>query len=284
MNILIIQENGRHEENRIFRECFCLQRSFQKLGHNAEVWGLGHDNFNDTDKNFNNYDLIINLENYDVSGWVPKMDSVKKPLKFLWSIDPHCRGIDVYKKTFQEGKYDLILQAIKDHVDSDSIWFPNCYDDNLIIKREHIKKNKDIGFCGSLLNRAQILGFLGQRYGLEPDIWVLGDKMVDKINSYWIHFNLNLANDINYRSFETIGCGTVLLTNRNYQYEELGFQDEKNCLMYGSIDELIFKLNSYHKNYEKLKDIGNNGFELAKKHTYNDRASRILKLYQELRG
>jgi hypothetical protein len=40
MKILLIQENGRHNENRHFRECFCLQRGFEKLGHNVTVWGL----------------------------------------------------------------------------------------------------------------------------------------------------------------------------------------------------------------------------------------------------
>ena len=62
MKILLIQENGRHEENRQFRECFSLQKSFNKLGHEATVWGLGHDNFNETPL-WEEYDWIINLEN-----------------------------------------------------------------------------------------------------------------------------------------------------------------------------------------------------------------------------
>ena len=63
MKVLIIQENGRHKENKNFRECFCLQRSFEKLNHNADVWGLGHNNYNET-PNYESYDLIIKLENY----------------------------------------------------------------------------------------------------------------------------------------------------------------------------------------------------------------------------
>ena len=63
MNILIIQENGRHKENRLFRECFCLQRAFKNQGYNAAVWGLGHENYNDV-IDYESYDLIINLENY----------------------------------------------------------------------------------------------------------------------------------------------------------------------------------------------------------------------------
>ena len=57
LKILLIQENGRHNENRHFRECFCLRRGFEKLGHHAVVWGLGHDNYNS----------IINFEDFDFS-------------------------------------------------------------------------------------------------------------------------------------------------------------------------------------------------------------------------
>jgi hypothetical protein len=57
MNILLIQENGRHEENREFRECFSLHRGFKKLGINSTVWGLGHENFGQS-INFEDFDLI----------------------------------------------------------------------------------------------------------------------------------------------------------------------------------------------------------------------------------
>ena len=47
LSVLIIQENGRHVENRSFRECFCLQRGFKKINHKADVWGLGHENYSE---------------------------------------------------------------------------------------------------------------------------------------------------------------------------------------------------------------------------------------------
>jgi|TARA_R110000824_G_scaffold125178_3_gene284132 hypothetical protein len=261
-----------------------MQRSLIKLGIKTDVWGLGHDNYETLPlNNLNSYDLIINLENYDVQGWVPDLKNINTPVKLLWSIDPHCRGIEPYQRTFSQGNYHLTLQAIKDYVDNTSVWFPNCYDNSLITKREGAKKTKDLGFCGSLLNRAQLLEFLRSNYMLQPDIWVLGDQMVDTINSYWIHFNINLSNDINYRSFETIGCGTVLLTNRNPQYEELGFKDEENCLMYGNIEELQQKLTSYLKNYEKLAMIGEQAYQLASRHTYDVRAQKLLEIYKDIR-
>ena len=128
MKILIIQENGRHEENKHFRECFCMQRSLQKLGHETDVWGLGHDHF-EASPFWDTYDIILNFENYDIEGWLPDLSSVTKPKKYLWSIDAHCRGMKPFYDTFHSGKYDLILQSTEDYVDENSVCFPNCYDD-----------------------------------------------------------------------------------------------------------------------------------------------------------
>ena len=64
MKILLIQENGRHDANRNYRECFCLQRAFIFHGHECDVWGLGHTNFTNIPE-YESYDWIINLENYD---------------------------------------------------------------------------------------------------------------------------------------------------------------------------------------------------------------------------
>ena len=46
MKILIIQEAGRNEPNKEFREAKNFHRGFQKLGIDSVVWGLNHENFN----------------------------------------------------------------------------------------------------------------------------------------------------------------------------------------------------------------------------------------------
>ena len=66
MKTLVIQSNGEHEENRNFRECFSLKRAFEKNKIDCDIWGLGHPNYKEgAEVDFNAYDLIINLENYD---------------------------------------------------------------------------------------------------------------------------------------------------------------------------------------------------------------------------
>jgi hypothetical protein len=272
MNFLIIQENGRHKNNRNFRECFCLKRSLLKLGHECTVWGLGHDNFKDID--LNSYEVVIDLENYD-SGWVPNLSSVKS-YKIIWSIDSHCRGNDYYINRYKNNKCQLILQATKEFIRNDyEIWFPNCFD-NTLIKPMDVLKRCDVGFCGNVVNRKNYLDFLKCNFNFIADIFVIGEDMVKAINSYKIHFNKNMANDVNYRNFETIGCKIPLITNYNSAYNDLGFKDGENCMIYNNYNELIDKINILLKNEDILKSVSEKGYELSIKHTYDERAKLLI--------
>ena len=174
----------------------------------------------------------------------------------------------------------LLPPAIEDFVDENSIWFPNCYDQTLI--KPSAPKTTFLGFCGSLLNREQLLNFLADKYGLKKDIWLLGDDMVQAVSSYRVHFNINLANDINYRSFETIGCETLLLTNHNPQYEKLGFRDGENCLMYEDIESLCRKIEACQTDPEMVGTISRAGYKLSEQHTFDIRAAKLMSIYKEL--
>jgi hypothetical protein len=77
MKILIIQENGRHLENREFRECFNLQRALLRKNIDTIVWGLGHNNFNTPFQQIiKDIDVIILLENYESNGWLPDLSNI----------------------------------------------------------------------------------------------------------------------------------------------------------------------------------------------------------------
>lgn len=281
MKVLLIQENGRHDANRKFRECFTLQRSFQKLGHEADVWGFNHENWDWGENiNFNDYDFIINLENYPetAGNWIPDFSDVDA-IKFLWSIDSHCRGTEYFENEFKRGKYHKLMHSTKDFVTDDHhIWFPNGFDDELIKKMDVEKKHK-FGFCGNLANRGEILERLKERVGLKVDVFVIGDEMVKTLNEYECHFNQNIAwgkfAEMNYRNFETIGCGTLLLTSGNEVYEELGFKDGENCFIYNSLEELYEKVDYIMNN--DVSHVAEAGYELSKKHTYTKRVEELLK-------
>lgn len=277
MKILIIQENGRHEKNRNYRECFCLLRAFEKLNIHAQVWGLNHTNYN-TIPNYNDYSLIINLENYG-NGWEPDLSNVKCK-KMLWSIDAHVKGEGPFLYEFNRGKYDILLHSTKDYVNERyKFWFPNAYDDTLIQNKDTPVKC-DVGFCGSTLNREYFIHALRRRYNFIHDDFVLGDDMVNAIRSYKIHWNRNIANDVNYRNFETIGAGTPLVTNYNYQYEPLGFVHGKNVMFYNNEQELYSCIEQLLSNDSLRVSIKNEALKLATKHTYLQRAKYLLRIYE----
>lgn len=278
MNVLIIQENGRHEKNRAYRECFSLQRAFTKQKVKSDVWGLGHENYY-REPDWKSYDIIINLENYDNDNWVPNLSNVKS-YKILWSIDAHVRGINTYLQTADAGNYDLILQATPEFLNENSIWFPNCYDD-MLITNLNTEKKYDIGFCGNINNRGKLLSKLIKLYDLKLDEFVIGNDMVCAINSYTVHFNANISIDINYRNFETIGCGTCLLTSFNKNYEKLGFIDGYNCLIYSNEEEMLDKAFIAINNPDLVTLLTHRAKDLAKLHTYNNRVRSLLQYLEK---
>jgi hypothetical protein len=269
MRTLFIQENGRHDKNRKYRECFAWQRAFQTIGHTCDVWGAGHSNY-EAVPDFDSYDVIHNLENYDETGWLPDLSKVKAR-KFLHSVDAHVRGLDPFLEEYKRGDYEVILQAIPDFVEANSIWFPVSFDHTLV-KPMSIEKTNDLGFCGNINNRGNLINILDEAYGIKKDIFLIGDDMVSAINSYKIHFNCNVGVDINWRNLETIGCGTALLTNYHPTYDRYGFMHGENCVFYTSIPEMLKGVEYLLNNPEDRERIAKNGLELSQRHTYLERA------------
>lgn len=274
MKFLVIQEN----ENGAYRECFCVQRSLRLLGQECDVTGLNHAGWPQM-PDFNSYDVVILLENYD-KGWLAQLPLRNfKGIKLLWAIDVHCRGIQYYENVFQYFDMTYCLQATKDYVNliPNSSWFPNCFDDTLIKPMEDIPRSIDIGFCGNYANRKDWIDYI-EHQGVPfcRDISVRGDGMVKAINSYKIHWNKNISCDINYRNFETIGCGTLLLTDYNWQYKDLGFKHNENTVFYNSPTDCVIKIKELLANPDEMGRIAQNGYELSKKHTYLERMKGLL--------
>jgi hypothetical protein len=282
MKFLIIQENGRHLISLHLRECFSLQRALLFHEELCDVWGLGHDNFNQT-PDFESYDVIINLENYDQTGWVPDLSGVSKPIKLMWAIDSHCQGIGLYEKIFIQGKYTKILEATKHFLSPNRIWFPNCYDSDFINPLK-IPKSNFIGFCGNYVNRHAFFNQIKARFPeFKLDINVRGIDMIRAINSYQIHFNKNMLNDINYRNFETLGCGTCLLTSYDPYYNEMGFKEGENCFFYQSLEEAIEKIKYLKNNPETISKVAEQGHIFGlKNHTFKVRAKTLIEIVKSL--
>jgi spore maturation protein CgeB len=281
MNIIIIQECGRHEANKNYRESLNLQRALSKNNDiEAIVWGLNYPNFSTPFSEIEKWaDVIFVIENYTPE-WLPvKEIKESKKLKIYWSIDSHM-VLNEHKKLCSLLDINILLNSTEDYLTQfnglvdNSYWFPNAYPDDLIFPME-IEKKYDIGFCGNQLNRGHFIDHLN-KFNIKKDFFVIGDEMVRSINSYKIHFNRNISNDINYRTFETTGCKTFLLTNYTAGLEKL-FKIGEEIVVYDNFNDLDEKVQYYLNNETERKKIELAGYERSKKeHTYYERSKMLL--------
>ena len=281
MKIVIIQEAGRHEGNKNFRESLCLHKALSRIEEvESKVWGLNYPDFNMSFSEIEQWaDVIFVIENY-TSDWLPINEiSNSKKLKIFWSIDSHC-VLEQHKQLCRLLNIDILLNSTESYLPNfdglvkKSYWFHNSYPGELIFPK-NIEKTVDIGFCGNVLNRGHVIDSL-DKYDIKKDIFVIGDDMVDVINSYKIHLNCNISNDINYRTFETTGCGTFLLTNYTPGLEKL-FDIGKEIVVYNDLNDLDNKVRYYLENDEEREKIAKAGYERSKKdHTYFERTKNLI--------
>lgn len=282
MRILIIQERGRHPENREFREALNMSRALKRIKHEGVVWGLNYGNpsFEEIEKTCN---AILLLENYETGSWIPDLSKSKK-LKLFWSIDSHC-VLDSHLKTCSKNKIDIVLCSIyenlKNFSQTKNYWFPNAYPDDLISPFPNTTKKWNIGFCGNILNRSSWLNHIQKYFDIRISVMKIGMEMVREINSYRIHWNRNISNDINYRTFETLGCGTLLFSNETDKLREL-FDVNKHLVLYTNPDDLIDKIRYYLSHPKEIETIAHAGYIHAKSHhTFVNRARDLVKIIEE---
>jgi len=285
MKIVIIQESGRHEKNKNFRESLCLHRALSRIEEvESKVWGLNYPDFNMSFSEIEEWaDVIFIIENYTPE-WLPVSQIANsKKLKIFWSIDSHYFGVlEKHKNLCKLLGVDILLNSTESYLPNfdglvkKSYWFPNSYPDEVIFPKD-IEKTTDVGFCGN--DRPEI-HYL-DKFKIKKDLFVIGDDMVNAINSYKIHFNKNISDDINYRTFETTGCGTFLLTNYTPGLEKL-FDIGKEIVVYNDLNDLDNKVRYYLDNEEEREKIAKSGYERSKKdHTYYERAKKLIKIINE---
>lgn len=288
-SILIIQERGRNEANREFRESENFRRAFNRLGVSCEVWGLNQPTFSESfDSIVSRHDVVFVLENYDQAGWLPDLSKVSK-LKVFWSIDSHCAlGQHVFFS--KKSRFDIHLNSSRAYLSyfkrySDKcIWFPNAYPADLFESEPSTPVEKaGLGFCGSMIgSRAAWLNEIEARTGIsvKRDVGVLGKAMIDAVRGYSVGLNCSIADDLNYRVFETLGARTCLLTNEVPGIVEM-FVEDKHLVVYRSMEELVDKAKWLLSRPEEAARIAQEGHEHVRaNHTYDHRAAEFLRIVE----
>ena len=91
--------------------------------------------------------------------------------------------------------------------------------------------------------------------------------------------NQSMANDVNFRTFEAMGSGSCLLTERVSNGLEDLFQDRSHCVMYekGNVEEIINLVDYYEAHEEEREAIAHAGrSEILRAHLGRHRVRSIL--------
>lgn len=284
MRILILQSAGKHKANANYREALSLDRALNGIeGVSSVVWGHGYPNYvTGFESMVKAFDCVLLLENYTKIPWVPNMSGLKK-LKLFWSIDAHV-VFSRHAGVVKQHKIDAVLSSTsiyKDKFGVKGYWFPNCYDDTLVKYMPEVKKIHNVGFCGNRVNRGQWINKLAHDMGMKVDVMVIGDSMVRAVNSYKIHWNRNYSTDVNYRTFETLGCKTALLTNNTDKLSSM-FTIGKHLLVYKNYADCCNKIRYLLKNDKARNDLAEAGYNhVIKNHTYKNRARLLVDIIKE---
>jgi hypothetical protein len=288
VRIAILQERARHAAHDAFREGLCLQRAFDRLGVESIVWGPGYPDYDTPFADIERAaDVLFIVENYDETGWIPKLSGSRK-LRVFWSIDAHC-VLGRHRALAATHRVDVVLTATARYRQFFMAprrrchWFANAYPADLVRPLPEVPKAYDIGFCGSLTGRIPWLESLAE-FGVavvtqdrEGD-GARGMGMVRAVNSFRIHFNRNMADDINFRTFETLGCRTLLLTNHTPGLERL-FDLEQHLVTYRDVDDLRAQVRRLLADHAALDRIAAAGHaHVVRHHTYDVRARQFLDL------
>jgi len=240
-------------------------------------------------------DLVIEVTTagqYHLTGYkkLRTSDIGHRTIKILWALDVY--RFDQRKfMLWIKNDFDYIFTTQKKFVDifrpTKSYWLPYACDPETH-KKFSLPKIYDVVFVGNTNpkvypERVKLLKLIGEKINLKVFSGVYGEDLAKIYSQAKIVFNKSANGEINMRVFETLSCGSLLVTDRlnsEAGLEEL-FQDKKHLVLYDNEKDLLEKIDYYLKNESEREEIALIGQkEVHSKHTYEHRTEEVLKKIQ----
>ena len=209
-------------------------------------------------------------------------------VKVWWGIDtPYAPG----KHRNINRLFDIAFLAQMNYVEQfikegqiNVRWLPLAFPDYAHLSQS-TERSIDIAYVGTLdrrsySNRARLLDLVRDSVANTVVETQTPDEMLKTYSKAKLVFNFSLADDLNMRYFEAIGCGAILVTNRiaNPGVEQI-FKLNKNIFFYETDQELIATIESLLDNPSFIsKQARLNSQLVAEKHLYTHRADEILEI------
>lgn len=225
------------------------------------------------------FDLYLNVDDGLKYAWRGDLH----PSAF-WAIDTH---IDLERVIQHAQGFDHVFAAQRNGAEelrkaglATATWLPLACDP--AIHRPHdVPLQYDVAFVGNLFRgpRSDLLAAIRERF---PRTFVgrrYFEQMAQVYSAARLVFNRSVADDLNMRVFEALGCGACLLTNdlaENGQAELL--EPGRQLVTYADQEDLLEKLAWYLAHDDERARVAAEGrAEVLARHTYLHRMSTLLR-------
>jgi hypothetical protein len=175
------------------------------------------------------------------------------------------------------------LQCFDEHPRSHVHWLPYACDLELFHPQER-ERDLDVAFIGQLhprTNRAAMIARLGKSYTMNEQRFYFQKEIPSVYSRAKIVLNMPLEDDLNFRTFEAMSCGAMLLTRRVNNGQELLFEEGKHYAAFAEEKELFDKVAYYLAHAEEREKIAAAGLaEIQQCHRLEQRVVELLSTVQ----
>jgi len=267
-----------------------LVRAFKKLGHDVYPYG----NYYGTSIRLGErqlpkeLDLLVYCECNDLEPQYLELKSQEARARVYWDFDVDNGRQGEATRLIKNIGFDLICYANKlyktrfSKLAPRTLFLPYAFDEKHF-HRLNIKKSIGTGIIGTPYDKR--LEYVGKLKKLGANVEFIQGKyredFVKAINSLKIHLNLNIFGPggnglLVGRVWETIGCGTFLLTQRKDFIEDF-FKDGEHLVLFDTPQECAEKIKYYISHEKEREKIAQQGYLYGlAHHTYTARAEAIL--------
>jgi len=245
------------------------------------------------------YPAATRIEDFFEEDWKPDLYLYIEPLGLIplglenSAIPTACVICDVHRDLPSRQKlarlFDHVflyqcnyLQYFTEHEQGAVQWFP-CSCDVEFFKDLHLERDLDIAFIGKLptsgtgSERKRILDFLRTKYRVNEARYYLQKEISDVYSRAKIVLNLPLGDDLNFRFFEALSCGALLLTRRVANGQEKLFKEDVHFAAFDTEEELFAKVDFYLRNEKARQIIAAAGHEeVVARHNLALRVNELL--------
>ena len=168
----------------------------------------------------------------------------------------------------------------RDHDPGAVHWLPYACDIEMF-RDLRLPRDLDVAFIGQLFHprseRRRIISVLARKYRMNGQRYYLQKEIPEVYSRAKIVVNLPVGDDLNFRFFEALSCGALLLTKRLANGQEELFREDVHYAAFTNEKELLEKVEFYLRNEEERKKIALAGHEeVVKNHSLATRLETLL--------